>query len=376
MRPAIAPRMVRLKDVAADAGVSVATASMVLNQPHAVDQIGAACARRVRAAAERLGYVPNYHAQGMRGARTCIVGVAVEFASSGGFPNHLALGYFGTLIGSIDESLRLAHHSMLIINGMQGLSAVQTGVQAVRRRQIDGLIVVGRTSEMDLDTVAHSAAGLPIVAVEYRRRTAIPVIDFGERGGLDLAVAHLAELGHRDLLWVGPAREGRSGTPENREHLFLQSISKHGLRASSCRFAGLSTAVDFDEGIVDAATTALAAHLQKRATPPFTAIVCYNDAAAMGVYGVLRSRGLRTPADVSVVGFDDIQARLLVPKLTSISHMLPEMGTRALQVVLEMIDNPDAIARRRGERETIAARLVVRASTATPRRAIAGRGAP
>ncbi len=70
------PHPVRLKDVAAEAGVSVAAASMVLNQPHAADQIGATCTQRVREIAARLGYVPNHHAQAMRGRRT---GVSARF---------------------------------------------------------------------------------------------------------------------------------------------------------------------------------------------------------------------------------------------------------------------------------------------------------
>jgi len=361
----------RLKDVALAAGVSVATVSMVLNQPHAADQIGAACSKRVWQAAERLGYVPNHHAQAMRGLSTGIIGVALEFGPPG-FLNHLTQGYFGTLIGSVDETLRQARHSMMIINGMGGLSAPEAGVQALRRRQIDGLILIGVTDEIARNPVLVAPPpGLPIVAIEYGGLTHLPVIGFDERSGVEMAVAHLQGLGHERLLWLGPEASDRPGAMHSRERLFRQVVGNRGFRLASCRHGALDSHFDSEEGTVDAAGSALRARLLRATRPDFTAIVCYNDLVAMGAYGVLAERGLRVPTDISVIGFDDIQARLLLPKLTSVSHVLPEMGARAVALLLEMVASPAIVARYRGFRDVIPTRLIVRASTGPARRTTA-----
>ena len=366
------PPPARLKDVALAAGVSVATASMVLNQPHAADQIGAACSTRVWQAATRLGYVPNHHAQAMRGLSTRTIGVAIEFGPSG-LRNELAQGYFSTLIGGVDETLRQARHSMMIINGMGGLTAPEAGVQALRRRQIDGLILIGVTHEIARNPVfVAPPPGLPIVAIEYGGRTDLPVIGFDERGGIEMAVAHLRGLGHRSLLWLGPEAKDRSGAMHSRERLFRQVARKRGFRVEVCRQGALDDHLDSEEGTVDAGGIALRTYLLQAPSPGFTAIVCYNDLMAMGAYGVLAERGLRVPADISVIGFDNIQARLLIPKLTSVSHVLPEMGARAVSLLLEMVASPAAVARYRGFRDVIPTRLIVRTSTA-PARVAPGR---
>jgi len=363
------PSSVRLKDVASEAGVSVATASVVLNQPHVANRIGAACRQRVQDVAARLSYVANRHAQGMRGVCTNVIGVAVQYEHDlSRIKNHLATGYFGTLVGSIDETLRKSHQSMMILNGLDGLSAAEVGVQTLRRRQIDGLIVVGVTVEMDRNPVLlRPPEGFPIVAIEYNIRTDVPVIGFDERGGLNMAVAHLVEQGHRDILWLGSALDDRPGTRVSREHLFMQSVWACGLRAASCRYAEPPSEIERDEGTVDAAEASLRAYLQSGSARHCTAIVAYNDIVAIGAYRALSAQGLRVPQDVSVIGFDDIQARLLNPKLTSVSHVLPEMGARAVSLVLEMVAHPETVARHRGDREEIPTRLVVRASTG-PRR--------
>lgn len=360
---------VRLKDVAAEAGTSVAAVSMVLNQPSNADQIGTACSQRIRTAAERLGYVPNYHAQIMRGRRTGVIGIAMEFRP--GFENHLAISYFGTLVGAVDESLRQAGRSLMIVNGMEGRTAAGQGVLALRRKQIDGLIVVGATSRMHQDPVLlDPPSGLPIVVLEYNGATSLPVIRFDVRDGVCQVVEHLAALGHRDLLWVATVPAGLpGGTMVSREQLFMDCVSKSGLRAEVCWNSGQQPEADGTPTPTERTADAVRAALRDRLSglrfpPPFTAVACFNDVAAMGAYAVFAERGLRIPADLSVTGFDDIQSRLLSPKLTSVSHMLDEMGARAVELLLKMVDNPAHCSELTGYREDFAARLVVRNSTA------------
>lgn len=358
---------VRLKDVALEAGVSVATVSMVLNQPHAVDRIGEQCARRVRDVAARLGYVPNHHAQAMRGRRTGVIGLALDF----GFPqfqNHLATGYFGTLVGGVDETVRQAGQSLMIINPMGNATAPEHGVLALRRRQIDGLIIAGVTRAVQRSPVCLAPpSDLPIIVVEHRGATELPVVSFDERAGIDLAVQHLADLGHRRLLWLGPELDESPGAAVAREHHFMRSVWDRGLRAVSRRYPSVVETVDPEASTVEWAAAALRAFwTESRAREAVTAIACYNDLTAMGAYAAAAEAGLRVPRDVSVTGFDDVQARLLVPALTSVSHMLVEMGQRSVELLLQMVEDRDRTAALRGYREEIVPTLRTRSSTAAP----------
>jgi DNA-binding LacI/PurR family transcriptional regulator len=94
-----------------------------------------------------------------------------------------------------------------------------------------------------------------------------------------------------------------------------------------------------------------------------TGIVCYNDLCAIGVLRALRKAGIRVPEDVSVVGFDDLQACMADPKLTTIDHCLIRIGSRATELVLEMSQDDESFRRLRGVREVIEPELILREST-------------
>ena len=141
-----------------------------------------------------------------------------------------------------------------------------------------------------------------------------------------------------------------------------------GLRGSSCRFQRIQSGTDYLADLADAAEAALAEHLCNTSRT-FTGVVCYNDVTAIGACGALLASGLRIPDDVSVIGFDNVEAPLANPRLTTVSHRLDEMGRRATEMVLELVDDPTAVTRLRGHREILCPELVVRKSTG---RAVSG----
>ena len=99
----------------------------------------------------------------------------------------------------------------------------------------------------------------------------------------------------------------------------------------------------------------------------FTAVVCFNDLVAVGVYKALYMAGLKVPQDVSVIGFDDNHCEFTCPPLTTVDHMLFEMGQRGVSLLLEMTRDEKAISSLCGCRQLITPRLVIRESTAPPR---------
>jgi len=358
--------MPSLREIAEEAGVSITTASRVLNQGKHANQISQACAEKVRAVAARLGYTANYHARSMKLGRAETVGVAIDLGEPAErdwwIAAPLSLPFFGGLLGGIERHLRSIGYRMMTIGGDAKLRAPDRGQLEIHQRRIDGLIVLGSLVYNDRTRFLSEATDDPIVVLDYAAPTPWPVIDFDDTRGMELAISHLADLGHKELLWVGP---NWLTSPQGREKHFVTAAWDKGLRGSSVRFdvpigPGLTR---YRDGLLaDAAQAAVAKHLADNGRR-FTGIVCYNDVVAIGAVGALQQAGLRVPQDVSVIGFDDVQASLCNPRLTSVGHQLITMGERAAEMVMAMVNDHTTITRLRGTRELIDPELVVRQST-------------
>jgi len=360
---------VGLAQVAELAGVSIATASLVLNPSNRKYKVGEGRRRKVLDAARQPGYASNYHARSMKSGRAEAIGVALDHLSRAADRRFGELGssYFGALLGAIELTARRMGHALVILGPEAGVSAPDRGVQAVRERQLDGLILPGVWTTPGARRIFDDPPDVPIVGIEYTTGpTNVPVVDFDDAVGIALTVRHLAELGHRELLWLGP-EQASSPTPHRREQLFMADVWEAGLRGQSCRYVRTPSPEAHPVAqIADAAAAALGNHLREGPPRSFTAIVCYNDATAIGAYAALADAGLSVPRDVSVVGFDDLEAPLLHPKLTTISHMLAEMGRKAVELLIEITQDPKARQEARGRRIPIVPELVVRQSTAPP----------
>jgi LacI family transcriptional regulator len=233
----------------------------------------------------------------------------------------------------------------------------------ILQRRFDGMIVMGVCVDPDRSKVLHSAPDAPIVAIEYGGETQIPVVDYDEAYGIGLAVKHLAVLGHKRLLWVGHQGRPDPAMEDRREEMFRRSAREAGAAVETCRFE-----IDADlpmtrSTLADQAEQAVARYVGVNGQR-FTGVVAYNDPVAIGVCTALEAAGIRVPADVSVVGFDDVEASMCIPKLTTVSHMLGEMGRRSAEMCIQMINEPEMRQKYRGKREVIAPELVVRKSTA------------
>jgi LacI family transcriptional regulator len=351
--------MASLTDVAKLAGVSLTTASMVLNKGKQENRVSAACADRVRGAARQLGYIPNYHARSMKLGRAEVIAVALDVGHFDGLPAtlpDLALAYFSQIIGAIELYARNRGYLLTIVGPDDARRAPDRAYLGLRQRRFDGIVVPGTVVQTDRTSFLADAPDAPIVVVEYDGPTQLPVVHYDEAAGVRMAVRHLAELGHRELLWVGDEPGGTPHVVPLREQMFASAVWDAGLRGASCR-------IPRDAGPRnDVAEEAMARYLAQRPRS-FTAVVCYNDVTAIGVCGALMAAGIRIPQDVSVIGFDNIEASLSIPRLTSVSHKLPEMGLRAAELVMQMINEPEQIKAMRGKRDVIQPDLVVRKST-------------
>jgi len=362
-----------LSDVARMAGVSLTTASMVLNKGKQINRVSASCAQRIRTVAESLGYIANYHARSMKLGRAEVIAVALDMGhlepDQPASRPQLGISYFGAMIGGIEVATRNAGYQMTIVGPDLQARAPDRGLLGIRQRRFDGLIVPGLVVHSEHSHVIEDAPDANIVIIEFRGSTELPVVDFNDAVGVQMAVRYLAELGHRDLLWVGePQTEEQVLVAPRREQAFMTAVWDAGLRGSSCRppFKYTPAQRPARTKIIDDVADALAPILKSPAPRKFTAVVCYSDRVALGVCSALLQAGIRIPQDVSVIGFDDVEAELCIPRLTTVSHKLPQMGARATELLFEMIRSPGARKQLRGTRHWIEPEIVIRKSTAPP----------
>ena len=332
-----------LRDVAEAAGVHPATASRALN-PSTRGLVNADTARRVIRVAESLGYRPNPIARGLKTAKSGTVGLVIPDLTNPLFP---------PIVRGIEDVLEPAGYSGLIVNTDNDPRREQALVESLRSRQVEGLIVA--TALLDHPLLERlRREGVRMVLVNRRAEGVdLPSITPDDAAGVDLAVQHLAGLGHRRIVHLaGPA-----------------TTSTGVVRARAFRAAVRELGLDEDPGLIatcdywseDAGALALRGLLD--AGTEVTAVVAGNDLIALGCYDVFLERGIDCPAEVSVVGFNDMPfLDKLRPPLTTIAIPHQQIGAEAARLLLDSIADPTRPARS----VLLPLSLKVRGSTAPP----------
>ena len=332
--------MATIRDVAREAGVSIATVSRVFNQSALVRQD---TCEHVRGVASRLDYWPNSAARSLITNRTSAIGVLLP---------DLHGEFFSEVIRGIDLAARREKYQVLVSSSHASTETLVAAVRALRGR-IDGLLVMAPDADAT-DAIQDFSTRFPVVLLNPGPISLdCASLSIANYDGAYAAVRHLAELGHRRIAMVrGP--EGNSDAGERRRG-WQQAM----------RDAGLDPSPDLEvEGDFSESSGFAAAERLLSANPRPTAVFAANDYMAVGVLAATRDAGLSVPRDLSVCGFDDIAiSRYLNPALTTVDVDACELGQRALQMLL-----PFARARRPAEvlHETLPTRLVVRASSGAP----------
>lgn len=325
-----------IKEVAREAGVSVATVSRVFNEKGPVRE---ETRLRILEVALRLGYSPNAMARSLITKKTGTVGVLLP---------DLYGEFFSEVIRGLDLAARRSGYHILVSSSHSDRSEVEAVLRALRGR-VDGLIVM--SPEADARALeANLPDSLPIVLLNCLvEGTSFDSINIDNYGGALAMVRHLASLGHRRIALV----KGAPGNNDAWERL-------HGYRDAMQSLAGegaeeLELEGDFSE---DSGYRAGGEIL--RLNPRPTAVFAANDAMAVGLLSAFQEARLRVPDDIAVAGFDDIPiARFLTPPLTSVRVAIADLGTRAMgRLLLAMTRG----AGRERQHETLPTTLVVRGS--------------
>ena len=320
-------------DVAHRAGVSIATVSRVLNGRTVADQ---ALVVRVRAAADGLAYRPNTVARDFRRGLTSSIGVVVP---------DLANPFFPHVLKGLAHKVSTGEHRLLVVDSGEDPDEEIRLVEQLAGR-CDGIVLCSpRMSLQNLEVAA--GLGIPIVCTNRSvEGLALGTLGIDSATGMGQAITHLHQLGHRRVGYLaGP----ESSWSDRRRREGLVSA------AAAC---GMEVSIAVAGSTSDAGFATLPDLLDQEVT----AVLAFNDMVAVGALSRLRGLGVRVPADLSVVGFDDIPvAAFLGPPLTTVSVPKEELGHQAWAMLRRQME--DGVV---PPEKWLPSSLVVRSSTAPP----------
>ena len=328
--------MATIKDVAREAGVSVATVSRVFNESGPVSE---ETRRRIREVAARLQYAPHAGARSLITSKTNTIGVLLP---------DLYGEFFSEVIRGMDQAAQRRGYHLLVSGSRDAREEIEAALVAMRGR-VDGLIAM--SPHLDPPAlVANVPPSVPVVllncVVDAQNYDALTIEN---RAGAYAMVRHLATLGHQRVAII----RGAEGNYDATERLLGYRDALRDL--SLAARAEWEVPGDFTEA---SGYRAIAPLLALRDRP--TAIFAANDAMAIGALSALREVGLRVPDDMAVAGFDDIPlARYMSPPLSSVHVAIAELGARGVETLLHAIDSKNMHTRAHQQLPTA---LVIRRS--------------
>jgi len=324
-----------LKKLADHLGLNPATVSVVLNDVpgRSIPQV---TRDRIKAAARELNYHPSLLARSLRNRRTQTVGILVP---------DLSEAYHNQVVNSIGDHLMEAGYFYFTAHHRRRMLLVEEYSRMLLGRGAEALIAI--------DTPLEHPFSVPVVAVAgHRPIPGVTNVILDHRFAAELVLTHLQSLGHRRIVFV--RGQSFSADAAERWRYIVDVAQERGIPIRS----ELIVQLDRDLSSPELGYPVIQQLLSNRAR--FSAVVAFNDLSAIGAIRALQDFGLQVPADVSVIGFDDIDAAAFNnPRLTTIRQPLAEMGRLAAQCVLNRLHG----TKKSLEQIIVEPQLMVREST-------------
>ncbi|MCA1036603.1 LacI family transcriptional regulator [Bacillus infantis] len=321
-----------MKDVAREAGVSISTVSNALND---VDVIHPATKEHILKVASRLNYIPNLNGKNLKSSDTKVLGL---------FLTSIKGPYYGTLTDAIYNECEKAGYELNVFLTKDHKNALGN----ILGKRIDGAIILNEWINDEHITLLENA-NAPIVFLdrEIENKKMASVVFDSFKGGQSVA-RYLINMGHRNIGYIS----GYKNNYDNMERFkgFKDTLIEFGIGFSDVnRLDGY-----FEE---EAAYTAVKAFVKTGKKLP-DAFFAANDLSAIGCIKALKSEGFSVPEDISVVGFDDIEAsQYFNPAITTVSNPIIRQGRAAVEKLLDMIQDKD-----KGSVEKLEGSLIIRDS--------------
>lgn len=332
-----AQRAPNIRDVARAAGVSYQTVSRVLNDS---PNLRAETRQRVLDVIDELGYRPNQAARTLVTSKSNVIGVLVATRAA-------AYGV-QTILYEIEDAARAAGYRIAIATTPSDDQSVREAIDQLSQQNAEAIVVVAPQARV-FDLLTATPLGAPFVLLDSAQRDLGHSVAVDQFEGARLATRHLIELGHSQVIHIAGPQDWIEA--EARMQGYLREVSDAELMVRPPVLGDWTAEFGYRAG----------RELLNRAD--FTAVFCSNDQTALGLLHAFREAGVRVPADVSVVGFDDVpEAAHYWPPLTTIRQDFAEVGRRAIALLLGELgaEGGESVA------DLVRPQLVLRSSTGAP----------
>ena len=331
-----------IKDVAKEAKVSIATVSLVINNNNRISQDNS---KRVLRVVKKLNYQPSRSARGLVSKKTGNIGFILteeHFLRSEPFYSKIFLG--------IEFEARIHDYYILLATVSPSFSKGDSLPRFITERNFDGIIIAGKVpSDLIYSILKYN---MPLVFVDYSLMNGDypTVLTDNIKGGV-LATNYLIENGHKNIAFIG----GEISHPS-----IMERLQGYKLALERAELNSNDEVVITNDDNLSRKNGCSAAEILLERTKDVTAIFSANDSIAIGVMQCLNNKGIKVPDDISVIGFDDVQADLLLdPPLTTVRVPKIDMGTEAIQLLFGIINKENIKAKK----ILVPVELIVREST-------------
>ncbi|WP_295809608.1 LacI family DNA-binding transcriptional regulator [uncultured Victivallis sp.] len=336
MKRSATGKPVTLKQIAELTHCSVAAVSTALNNPQSNSGVSAERRARIKAAAAKLGYHPNFASRSLRQARSRTIGVYVQPKVWRDIGNDYEISIFKGI-----ERAAVEHGYDILVLNMNSQILPEICAERLAERRIDGLILLHADRRADwIDQLA--AISDCVVAVDCCDATGkLSRVLFDDVAAIRMAVKHLADLGHRRIGYAGVCTVDGLEEAADRETPFRAAVAEFGLDQS----AELIHNIDNCEPLIDPASPRCQLegcqamrYFLSLPVPP-TAVVAYNSMVATMMLHEARKRKVKVPGELSIIGIDDYAYLHMLETLpTVVDHRLPELGYAGGTMLIDLIE--------------------------------------
>ena len=325
-----------LDDVAKAAGVSAATVSRSINSPALVS---AKTLERVKSAIDQLGYTPNFGARFMSAKRTMTIGAIIPTMEN---------SIFAKGIQAFQEQLHSLGYTLLVSSSSYDPEIEAEQVRALASRGADGILLIGYWREEKIYEFLRQRNIPFLLAWAFAANNALPAIGFDNRASMYQLCDQVLAMGHKKFAVISGTTQGNDRAATRLKGI-TERLQVEGIDLDAVPI--IRTPYDIDNG-----AKAFEQLMQAKDRP--SVVMCGNDVLAVGALQRAQEMGIQVPEDVSITGFDGIElARVVTPKLTTVRVPHSDMGRRAADELVRMVESGEA-----GRSQELSSEVVIEGS--------------
>ncbi len=310
-----------IKDVAREAGVSIATVSRVLND---VDVVNEETKKKVQDAIKKLGYRPNIVARSLKTQKSRTIGIIIPDISNQFYPE---------IVRGAEDVANIYNYNIMLCNTDLDPEKEMEYLRVLKEKMVDGVIYMSNSLEPEIIELVKSLE-LPVTLVETTdRENTFPSVTIDNVKAAFEATEYLIKKGNKKVAYIG-TYEDSVNAAAYRFSGYKEALSKNNMEfdKSLCFFGGLK-AHDGHEGMNSILKNG-----------DIDAVFCASDEIAMGAINALRESGKKIPEEVDVIGFDDIySASIFYPKLTTVVQPMYDMGSVGMRMLIKVINGAELV---------------------------------